>query len=155
MALANGEGDGYQPKVVELLLGTNNLGPNTPAETIVGERAVLDDLRKRFPGAKILVLGIFPRGRPTDSIRKDVATVNDALARMADEKTVFYLDISKVFLNDDGTTNDGLEIRPPPPLRQRLSTLGRCRAAHVGQAAQGRRGSPKTAATAPDSQPKR
>ena len=35
-------------------LGTTNLGPNTPAETLVGESAVLADLRKRFPAARIL-----------------------------------------------------------------------------------------------------
>ncbi len=107
--MQNGEGEGFQPKVIELLLGTNNLGPNTPAETIVGEKAVLDDLRQRFPAAKILVVAIFPRGRPTDPIRKDVATVNAALSKMADDKNIFFLDIGKVFLNEDGTTNDGLK----------------------------------------------
>ncbi len=107
--MANGEGEGYQPKVIELLLGTNNLGPNTAAETIVGEKAVLDDLRKRFPEARILVVGIFPRGGPHDAVRMDVAAVNEALSKMADDKHIFYRDISKVFLNVDSTTNEGLK----------------------------------------------
>ncbi len=95
--------------MIQLLIGTNNLGPNTPAETIEGEKAVLADLEKRFPAAKILITAIFPRGRPGDSIRKDVATVNTALAKLADDKTVFYVDIGQLFLNSDGTTNDGLK----------------------------------------------
>jgi len=107
--LQNGEGEGFQPKIVELLLGTNNLGPNTAAETIVGEKAVVDDLHKRFPDAKILIVGIFPRGKPTDPVRKDVATVNDALAKLADDKSIYYIDISKAYLNADGTVNDGMK----------------------------------------------
>jgi len=107
--MQNGEGEGYQPRVIELLVGTNNLGPNTPTETIEGEKAVLANLRERFPNAQILIVGIFPRGRPTDPIRQSVATVNEALSKMADGNQVFYLDIGKVFLNEDGTTNDGLK----------------------------------------------
>jgi lysophospholipase L1-like esterase len=99
--LANGEGEGYTPKVIELLIGTNNLGPNTPAETILGEKAVIDDLRRRFPDARILVLGIFPRGNAGDPIRKDIAAVNDALEKMADQKHIFYLDIGGIFLHKD------------------------------------------------------
>ncbi len=130
--MQNGEGEGFQPKVIELLLGTNNLGPNTPAETIVGEQAVLDDLCKRFPAAKILVVAIFPRGRPNDPIRKDVAAVNAffALSKMADDKNIFFLDIGKVFLNEDGTTffpNDGLKLATcVPPVGQRVSVVGGC-----------------------------
>jgi lysophospholipase L1-like esterase len=107
--MQNGEGEGYQPKVIQLLIGTNNLGPNTPAETIEGEKAVLADLQKRFPAARILITAIFPRGRPGDSIRNDVAAVNDALSKMADGRKVFYIDIGKIFLNEDETTNDGLK----------------------------------------------
>ena len=107
--MQNGEGEGYQPKVIQLLIGTNNLGPNTAEETIAGEKAVLADLRQRFPNARILITAIFPRGRPDDPIRKDVAAVNEALSKMTDDRTVFFIDINKVFLNEGGTTNDGLK----------------------------------------------
>ncbi|HEY4329472.1 MAG TPA: GDSL-type esterase/lipase family protein [Phycisphaerae bacterium] len=106
---ANGEGEGFQPKVIELLIGTNNIGQNTDAEIIAGERAVLDDLRKRWPQAKILALAVFPRGTPTDKARTSIAAINMALSKMADDKNIFYLDINKIFLNDDGTTNDALK----------------------------------------------
>ena len=106
---ANGEGEGFVPKVIELLLGTNNIGQNTDAEIIVGEKAVLDDLRKRWPEARILVLGVFPRGTPQDRARTSITAINEALSKMADDKHVFYLDINKTFLNEDGTVNDGLK----------------------------------------------
>jgi len=106
---ANGEGEGFQPKVIEYLLGTNNIGNNTDAEIIAGEKAVIDDMRKRFPDARILMLGIFPRGTPSDPARKSITAINAALEKMADGQHLFYLDIGKSFLNDDGTTNDGLK----------------------------------------------
>ncbi len=106
---ANGEGEGYQPKVIEYLLGTNNIGNNTDAEIIVGEKAVIDDMRKRFPDARILVLGIFPRGTPQDGARKSIAAINGALEKMADKQHIYYLDSSKSYLNDDRNTNDGLK----------------------------------------------
>ena len=106
--LQNGEGVGFQPKVVELLIGTNNLGPNTPAETAAGVTADVAELRKDFPAAKILLLGIFPRGNPDEANWKQVIEVNRIISKLDDQKHVFYLDIGPKFLAPDGTIAPGM-----------------------------------------------
>ncbi len=112
--LQNGEGQGFSPKVVELLIGTNNLGPNTPDETIEGIKAVVAELRKDFPTAKILLLGILPRGNVNDPKRKDVAYVNAAVAKLNDLDHIFYLDIGPKLLDADGNFPAGvMKDRPP------------------------------------------
>src|SRR5262249_29418296 len=60
--LDSGEIDGIAPKVVVLMIGTNNVGSNKPEEIAEGVRAIVDKLRAKLPKSKILLLGIFPRG---------------------------------------------------------------------------------------------
>ena len=57
--LQNGEGQGFQPKAVMLMIGTNNMGANTAPEIAEGIGAVVVELRRNFPEAKILLLAIF------------------------------------------------------------------------------------------------
>ncbi len=66
------------------------------------------ELRKDFPDAKILLLGIFPRGNPGDSIRKTVLGANPIIAKLHDGQHVFYLDIGDKFLTADGTITDDI-----------------------------------------------
>ena len=105
--LQNGEGQGFQPKVVMLMIGTNNTGGNygacSSAEIAEGVGAVVLELRKDFPAAKILLLGIFPRNNPGDALRKTVTGVNPIIAKLHDGKNIFYLDIGDKFLAADGT----------------------------------------------------
>ncbi len=107
--LAHGEAEGYQPKVVVLMIGTNNTGlesdgtpRNTTAETVEGVTAVVHELRARFPAAKILFLAIFPRGEKDSPQRAEVAEVNRELAKLNDGQHVFYLDIGGRFLDAEG-----------------------------------------------------
>jgi len=101
----NGEGQGFQPKVVMLLIGTNNGGnnpTNTTAEIAEGVGAVVLELRKDFPAAKILLLGIFPRGDPGSALRKTVLDVNPLIAKLDDHEHVFFMDIGDKFLDAGG-----------------------------------------------------
>jgi lysophospholipase L1-like esterase len=108
--LRNGEADGYQPKVVVLMIGTNNTGlerdgktpRNTPPEIIEGVTAVVSELRAKFPEAKILLLAIFPRGDKDSVQRSQVAEVNRALVKLHDGRRVFFLDINDRFLDAGG-----------------------------------------------------
>ena len=100
--LRNGEGQGFQPKAIMLMIGTNNMGTNTPPEIAEGVGAVVLEMRQDFPDAKILLLGIFPRGNPGDPIRARVAETNAIIARLHDGAHVFYLDIGARFLDDQG-----------------------------------------------------
>jgi len=100
--LQNGEGQGFQPKAIMLMIGTNNAATCTSAEIAEGVGAVVLELRKDFPAAKILLLGIFPRGNPGDPVRKAVLDVNPIIAKLHDGQHVFYLDIGAKFLDADG-----------------------------------------------------
>jgi lysophospholipase L1-like esterase len=100
--LRNGEGQGFQPKAVMLMIGTNNTGPNTGPEIAEGIGAIVLELRTNFPKAKILLLGVFPRGVPGDPVRDKIAEINRIIARLDDQKFVFYLDIGWAFLDDKG-----------------------------------------------------
>ncbi len=100
--LKNGEAQGYQPKAVMLMIGTNNTGQFTGPEIAEGVGAVVGELRRNFPAAKILLLAIFPRSVPGDPVRDKIAEVNRIIARLDDQKNVFYMDIGRQFLDDKG-----------------------------------------------------
>jgi lysophospholipase L1-like esterase len=101
--LQNGEGQGRKPKAVMLMIGTNNTGANTGPEIAEGVGAVVYELRKDFPDAKILLLAIFPRGAgPTDANRMKNDEANKIIARLDDGKHVFFKSINDKFLDDQG-----------------------------------------------------
>ena len=106
--LDNGEVDSIKPKVVVLMIGTNNTGSNSEAEIADGVRAILDRLHTKLPTAKVLLLGVFPRGSSRDkavpAVPADprIARINARLAAFDDDKTVKYLDIGVAFLDDAG-----------------------------------------------------
>jgi lysophospholipase L1-like esterase len=100
--LKNGEGQGFQPKAVMLMIGTNNSGANTAPEIAEGVGAVVLEMRKDFPNAKILLLAIFPRGLPGDPVRDKIAEVNKIISKLDDQRHVFYLDIGPKFLDEKG-----------------------------------------------------
>jgi (4-O-methyl)-D-glucuronate---lignin esterase len=99
--LRNGEGQGFQPKAVMLMIGTNN-SANTAPEVAEGIGAIILELRRDFPDAKILLLGIFPRSVPADPVRDKIAEVNRIIAKLDDQRHVFYLDIGAKFLDEKG-----------------------------------------------------
>ena len=100
--LHNGEGQGFQPKAVMLMIGTNNTAANTAPEIAEGVGAVVMELRHDFPSAKILLLAIFPRSVPGDPVRDKIADVNKIIAKLDDQQHVFYMDIGPQFLDDKG-----------------------------------------------------
>ena len=100
--LHNGEGQGYQPKAVMLMIGTNNSGTYSAPEIAEGIGAVVLELRNDFPNAKILLLAIFPRSVPGDPVRDKIAEVNRIISRLDDQQHVFYMDIGANFLDANG-----------------------------------------------------
>jgi lysophospholipase L1-like esterase len=102
--LQNGEGQGRKPKAVMLMIGTNNTGGNTGPEIAEGVGAVVYELRKDFPDAKIMLLAIFPRGAgPSDSNRIKNEEANKIIAKLDDGKHVFFKNINDKFLKPDGS----------------------------------------------------
>ncbi len=102
--LQNGELDKIKPKVVMLMIGTNNLGANTDEEIAEGIRAIVKEIRQKSPDSKILLLGIFPRGQEaTDRNRPRIKKINEMISKLDKQKNVRYLDIGDKFLEKDGS----------------------------------------------------
>jgi lysophospholipase L1-like esterase len=105
----NGELEGYTPKLMMLMIGTNNIGGgknvgNTPEDIAVAIIVIVDRFRAKFPQGKVLLLGVFPRNvSPTSSQRIAVNNINKIISRCDDGKFVRYLDIGDKFLDPDGT----------------------------------------------------
>lgn len=102
----DGELEGFEAKVIVLMLGTNNIGRNENADIAAGNRAILDHFREMQPQAKILLLGIFPRGEANSKARKPVSVINAILETYADDEYIFYLDAGSALLNPDGSFID-------------------------------------------------
>jgi lysophospholipase L1-like esterase len=100
--LKNGENQGFQPKAVMLMIGTNNAGSLTAPEIAEGVGAVVLEMRKDFPEAKILLLAIFPRSTPGDPVRDKITEVNRIVSKLDDQRHVFYMDIGAKFLDERG-----------------------------------------------------
>ena len=103
--LDHGELDGIQAKAIVIMIGTNNVGHRREesAKTAEGIKAILESIEKKQPQAKVLLLGIFPRGATSDDpLRKLTDGTNEIIKGYADNKRVFYLNINDVFLAEDG-----------------------------------------------------
>jgi lysophospholipase L1-like esterase len=107
--LQNGELDGIKPKVVMLMIGTNNSGDNTAEEIADGIKVIVAEIHKKSPQTKVLLLGVFPRGQDpkapnVEKTREKLKAVNTIIAKLDDKgKTVKFLDIGDKFLEKDGT----------------------------------------------------
>lgn len=103
--ITNGELDGINPKGVVIMIGTNNIGQNAdekPEWAATGVKKIVDTVREKLPNAQILLLGVFPRGTADSAQRKAVNEINEIISQYGDGKTVRYLDIGKVFLDENG-----------------------------------------------------
>jgi lysophospholipase L1-like esterase len=116
--IENGELDGAKPKVVVLMLGTNNTSANanTAEEIAAADKKIVEMIRAKIPNTKVLLLAIFPRGARKNAQgvvdEKSVAdaahrtevinAVNAQLKQLDDGKNVRYLDIGEKFLGQDG-----------------------------------------------------
>jgi lysophospholipase L1-like esterase len=85
-----------------LMIGTNNTGRNSSAEIAEGIGAVVLELQKNFPKAKILLLAVFPRSAPNDPVRATLAEINTIISKLQDGDRVQYLDIGAKFLDAGG-----------------------------------------------------
>lgn len=106
--LAHGEIEGISPKAIVLMIGTNNIGSNSPEEIAKGVETIVKTLREKLPKSKILLLGVFPRGADRKSDQPAVETdnrinqVNERIKSLDDGKMIKYLDIGPKFLDAEG-----------------------------------------------------
>jgi beta-glucosidase len=103
--LAHGEIDNIQPKLLVLLVGTNNAGHrmDKAEDTALGIKQILSVLAEKLPQTKILLLAIFPRSaKPIQKLRLLNEEVNQLIRTYADDERVFFHDINHVFLDEKG-----------------------------------------------------
>jgi len=110
--IENGELNGISPRVVVLMLGTNNAGSFSAEQIAAADRKIVGMIRERLPETKILLLAIFPRGprkmrdgspEPWEQRMAVIRAANADLAKLDDGKMVRFLDINARFLGNDGT----------------------------------------------------
>ena len=110
--LQHGEVDGIDPKVVVLMIGTNNTGlerdnktiRNTQEQAAVGVQAVIREVRARLPHSRVLLLAVFPRGATSaEPQRAQIDYINRQIAPLTDGNVIRYLDLGPKFLSPDGT----------------------------------------------------
>lgn len=97
--LQHGEVEGLQPKAVVLKIGTNNLYEDNNAgndeQIAAGIRSIVEDLRRRLPQTKVLLLGILPRQNVYFSGR--ILHINALLAKFDNGQMVRFLDLGTKF----------------------------------------------------------
>ena len=102
---------GFRPKVIVLEIGVNNMFSST-SEIVAGTRAVLDKLRSMYPASKIILMAILPNGRNWQRTKE----VNAITKTFADNKSIFYLDLSPYMPLDrghfTGVGNDAVHLTP-------------------------------------------
>jgi N-acetylglucosamine-6-sulfatase len=92
-------------KAAVVMIGTNNTGHvmQDPTEVRDGVERIVSTLRARCPEAKILILGVFPRGvKPDDAKRKNNIEINKLISKFHNGERIHYLDISDKFLTTEG-----------------------------------------------------
>ncbi len=102
----NGLLEGLSPKVLVLLIGTNNIGNagHRAVGVATGIGLLLKAIQARLPDTKILLISLFPRdASPGTPFRQAINQINESIAELDNGESIFYLDISDVFLLDDGT----------------------------------------------------
>ena len=114
--LQHGVLDPLKPKMVLLMIGTNNLGSSDPEAVAYGVWSIVDQIRRTHPETRVLVQGIFPKTTPKHT--EKVAPTNALLAKLDDGKMVKYIDFSSKFLKPDGTLDlenfpDGVHPEKP------------------------------------------
>jgi len=105
-----GQLDGIKAKVAIVMIGTNTSGKNkdrtdayTDADILEGITAIVNQIRQRQPDTKILLLGIFPRGKAFCEQRGRLLEINQVLAKLDDGKHIFYLDFGSQYVENDGS----------------------------------------------------
>jgi lysophospholipase L1-like esterase len=103
--LQHGELENIKPKVVVLLIGTNNIGQHdSPADIAQAITAIIEEIRQRSPDTRILLLGVLPNHQAANHPnRETIREINRHLAPLHDGKHVTYLDIGGKLLQPDGS----------------------------------------------------
>ncbi len=99
----NGELDGYEAKLVMLLIGTNNSGAGRPPEEIFAAICeIMSVIHAKQPKAKILLLPLFPRGTANSPANVRNLAVNARIREASWGEHVIVKDLTGLFHDEKG-----------------------------------------------------
>ena len=118
----HGNLDGVKPKLTIIMIGQNNGGHNTAQEIAEGVTAVVQRVQAKCPESKILLLAIFQRRPQITPERAVLDEANATIAKLADNKSIYYLNINSVFVKPDGSIPADLmpDFEHPSPLGNKV-----------------------------------
>src|SRR5438445_3361234 len=102
----DGELENVHPKLVVLMIGTNNSNTDPADKIESGVTKIVQYVREKT-GAKVLLLAIFPRGASESDPkvhhqRDKLREINQVIAKLDDGTNVRYLDLWDKFTDKDG-----------------------------------------------------
>jgi len=109
--IENGELESISPKLVVLLVGTNNAPEDRGRDIAAGIERIVEMLRRKAPEARILLLAILPRGPRRGEggygpearrVSRAIAEANAMLRGMADGDRLVFADLGGHFLDERG-----------------------------------------------------
>jgi lysophospholipase L1-like esterase len=106
----HGELARIEPRVVVLMIGTNNIALDPPGAIAEGVAAVVDEIHRRSPRTVIILIGLLPRGgvlghgQPafTDLADPRVPEVNRLIATLGGRPRVAFVDVGDRVLGPGG-----------------------------------------------------
>lgn len=115
--ILNQELDGIAPRVLILLIGTNNLPTNTVDEIVSGIEDLVEIVRSKLPDTKLLLLGLLPRNPDDQGIDYNarIVEINQKLRTCCVNEQIYFAEISGVLPQKDGKVDssvmpDGLHL---------------------------------------------
>ncbi len=110
-----GQLNGIKAKVAVVMIGTNNSNKRkdgtemySDTDILEGVTAIVNEIRRRQPETKILLLGIFPRGKTFNAQRGRLLEINQALAKLDDGQHIAYLDFGSQLIEKDGSISKNI-----------------------------------------------
>ncbi len=112
--ITNGELDGINPnpKVVVVLIGTNNIGhyrEEEPEWVASGIKKIVETVHTKLPNSKVLLIGVLPRDLTHEiggnAAPLKVAQINSIIKSLDDGWNVTFVDLTSVFTDRQGKAN--------------------------------------------------
>lgn len=104
--LEHGELDAVKPKLITIMIGTNNTGhrQDSPQAIVEGVNRIISLVKDKQPAATIVLYAIFPRGADDqDELRQNNQHTNQQLAALAEKFGIRFIDINNAFVSANGT----------------------------------------------------
>ncbi|XP_076438691.1 platelet-activating factor acetylhydrolase IB subunit alpha2-like [Babylonia areolata] len=105
--ILNGEMDNVEPKVIVLLIGTNNHDHSAEQVSEAIEK-IVEVLTEKRPKAQLIVMGLLPRGEEPNPIRRKLAHINLKLEeKLCDLPNVTFLAVEPSLFYESGSETIG------------------------------------------------